>query len=58
MHAQEITASLAAPHIGVVATIHRNGTPHLTPNWYQYDGKVLTLITRADRLKYRHLQRQ
>jgi PPOX class probable F420-dependent enzyme len=41
----------------VVATVHRNGTPHLTPNWYRYDGKVLTLITRKDRLKFLNLQR-
>jgi PPOX class probable F420-dependent enzyme len=54
---QEIAASLAAPHIAVVATVHRNGTPHLTPNWYRYDGKVLTVITRTDRLKYLNLQR-
>jgi nitroimidazol reductase NimA-like FMN-containing flavoprotein (pyridoxamine 5'-phosphate oxidase superfamily) len=52
MNEQEITAYLAAPHIAVVATIYRNGHPHLTPNWYRYDGKVLTLITRKDRLKY------
>ena len=32
MNAQEITAYLAAPHIAVVATINRNGHPHLTPN--------------------------
>jgi PPOX class probable F420-dependent enzyme len=57
VNAQEITTHLAASHIAVVATIHRNGTPHLTPNWYRYDGKVLTLITRNDRLKYRNLQR-
>jgi PPOX class probable F420-dependent enzyme len=57
MNPQEITAYLAAPYIAVVATLNRNGTPHLTPNWYRYDGKVLTLITRTDRLKYRHLQR-
>jgi PPOX class probable F420-dependent enzyme len=54
---QEITTYLAAPHIAVVATIHRHGHPHLTPNWYRYDGKVLTFITRKDRLKYRNLQR-
>ena len=30
---------------------------NLTPNWYRYDGKVLTLITRTDRLKYLNLQR-
>jgi nitroimidazol reductase NimA-like FMN-containing flavoprotein (pyridoxamine 5'-phosphate oxidase superfamily) len=57
MNEQEITAYLAAPHIAVVATIHRNGHPHLTPNWYRYDGKALTLITRKDRLKYLNLQR-
>jgi PPOX class probable F420-dependent enzyme len=54
---QEIRAYLAASHIALVATISRNGTPHLTPNWYRYDGQVLTVITRKDRLKYRHLQR-
>jgi PPOX class probable F420-dependent enzyme len=54
---QEITAYLAASHIAVVATIHRNGHPHLTPNWYRYDGRVLTFITRKDRLKYRNLRR-
>ena len=57
MNEQEITAYLAAPYIAVVATVHRNGAPHLTPNWYRYDGQVLTLITRTDRLKYRNLQR-
>jgi PPOX class probable F420-dependent enzyme len=57
VHDQEITAYLAAPHIAVVATISRNGTPHVTPNRYRYDGQVLTLITRTDRLKYRNLQR-
>jgi PPOX class probable F420-dependent enzyme len=54
---QEITDYLAASHIAVVATINRHGHPHLTPNWYRYDGKVLTLITRTDRLKYLNLQR-
>ena len=57
MNEHEITAYLAASHIAVVATINRNGQPHLTPNWYRYDGKLLTLITRKDRLKYRNLQR-
>jgi PPOX class probable F420-dependent enzyme len=57
MNPQEIAASLDAPYIAVVGTISRNGAPHLTPNWYRYDGKVLTLITRTDRLKYLNLQR-
>jgi nitroimidazol reductase NimA-like FMN-containing flavoprotein (pyridoxamine 5'-phosphate oxidase superfamily) len=54
---QEITASLAASHMAVMATINRNGHPHLTPNWYRCDGQVLTSVTRNDRLKYRNLQR-
>jgi PPOX class probable F420-dependent enzyme len=54
---QEIAASLDAPYIAVVATISRNGVPHLTPNWYRYDEKVLTLITRTDRLNYLNVQR-
>ena len=57
MNPQEIAAYLDAPYIAVVATISRNGAPHLTPNWYRYDGKVLTLITRTDRLKYLNVQR-
>jgi PPOX class probable F420-dependent enzyme len=54
---QEIMTYLDAPYIAVVATLSRNGTPHLTPNGYRYDGKVLTLITRTDRLKYLNVQR-
>ena len=57
MNDQDIMASLDAPYTAVVATISRNGAPHLTPNWYRYDGKVLTLITRTDRLKYFNLPR-
>jgi PPOX class probable F420-dependent enzyme len=57
VHPQEIAAYLAASHIAVVPTISRNGTPHLTPNWYRYDGRVFTVMTRKDRLKYRNLQR-
>ena len=57
MTPQEITDYLAAPYIAVMVTLHRNGSPHVTPNWYRYDGTVLTFITRKDRLKYRNLQR-
>lgn len=57
MKPQEIMADLAASHMAVLATVNRNGHPHLTPNWYRYDGQVLTFLTRKDRLKYRHLQR-
>jgi PPOX class probable F420-dependent enzyme len=54
---REITTYLAASHIAVIATINRHGSPQLTPNWYRYDGRVLTFVTRKDRLKYLNLQR-
>lgn len=57
MTEQEIAQYLDMSHIAVMATIHRNGEPHLTPNWYRYNGRVLTFVTRHDRLKFRNLQR-
>jgi len=54
---QEIAQYLDMSHIAVMATINRNGEPHLTPNWYRYNGSVLTFVTRNDRLKSRNLQR-
>lgn len=53
----EITTFLSASHIAVMVTLYRDGRPHVTPNWYHYDGTALRFITRTDRLKYRHLQR-
>lgn len=57
MTEQEIAQYLDMSHIAVMATINRNGEPHLTPNWYRYNGRVLTFVTRHDRLKCRNLQR-
>ncbi|MGE3541970.1 MAG: TIGR03618 family F420-dependent PPOX class oxidoreductase [Candidatus Tectimicrobiota bacterium] len=57
MTPQELTDYLAPSYIAVIVTLHRDGRPHVTPNWYRYNGTALTFITRTDRLKYRHLQR-
>ena len=57
MEPQELTDYLAASHIAVMATLDRYGAPHLTPNWYRYDGCVLQFVTRTDRLKFLNLQR-
>ena len=48
---------LAPSHIVVVATIGRNGTPHLTPNWYVYAHDTLMISTTKERVKYRNLSR-
>ncbi len=57
MNKQEIAKFLAPSRIAVMATINRDGTPQLTPNWYHYDGTVLTFITTKERVKYLNLQR-
>jgi PPOX class probable F420-dependent enzyme len=48
---------LAPARIAVVATISKDGTPQLTPNWYWFDGKRLHVSTTKSRWKYKHLAR-
>jgi PPOX class probable F420-dependent enzyme len=57
MNQEEVAAFLFESRIAVMATINRDGTPQLTPNWYHYDGRVLTFVTTKERLKYINLRR-
>jgi PPOX class probable F420-dependent enzyme len=57
MNQEEVAEFLSESHIAVMATINRDGTPQLTPNWYHYDGSVLTFVTTKERLKYINLSR-
>jgi len=52
-----LEAFLKPSHIVIVATIGRNGTPHLTPNWYVYANETLMISTTKERVKYRNLRR-
>jgi PPOX class probable F420-dependent enzyme len=45
-------ASLAA-----LATIRKDGTPHVSPVWAEYDGEHVLLNTARGRLKERHILR-
>lgn len=57
MNQRDIAQFLAPSRIAVMATINRDGTPQLTPNWYHYNGTVLTFVTTKERVKYLNLQR-
>lgn len=57
MNHEAITQYLDASHIAVIGTISKSGVPHLTPNWYRYNGEVLTFVTTNERLKFTNLQR-
>ena len=43
--------------IAVVATIARDGTPQLTPNWYVFSDGRMAISTTKERVKHRNLAR-
>ena len=49
---EKIEAFLAEPRNVVVAGIRRDGRPHLSPNWFYWDGERLYVSTTRGRLKY------
>ena len=57
MDKQEISQFLAGTKMAVMATINKDGSPHLSPNWYYYDGERLSFVTTKERLKFFNLRR-
>jgi PPOX class probable F420-dependent enzyme len=48
----KIEAFLAEPRNIIVAGIRRDGRPHLSPNWFSWDGQRFYVSTTRDRVKY------
>jgi PPOX class probable F420-dependent enzyme len=48
----KVTAFLAEPRNIVVAGLRRNGEPHLSPNWFHFDGERFYVSTTRARAKY------
>jgi PPOX class probable F420-dependent enzyme len=48
----KIEAFLAEPRNVVVAGIRRDGRPHLSPNWFYWDGHRFYVSTMRSRVKY------
>ena len=57
MDQQEINQFVAEIRIAVMATINRDGSPQVTPNWYYYDGARLTFVTTKEMIKFSNLRR-
>lgn len=56
MTAEEMEAFLSEPQLAHIATVRRNGAPHLAPLWYEYvDGKVW-IITDDASVKMRNIR--
>jgi PPOX class probable F420-dependent enzyme len=49
---EKIEAFLAEPRNVIVAGIRRDGRPHLSPNWFYWDGQRFYVSTTRDRVKY------
>jgi PPOX class probable F420-dependent enzyme len=43
--------------LGVVGTIQADGSPHVVPVWYRYDGETVTIWTHAERGWVKNLAR-
>ena len=48
----KIAAFLAEPRNVIVAGIRRDGRPHLSPNWFYWDGERFFVSTTRGRVKY------
>jgi uncharacterized pyridoxamine 5'-phosphate oxidase family protein len=48
----KLKAFLAEPRNIVIAGIRRNGEPHLSPNWFSFDGEKFYVSTTRSRAKY------
>ncbi len=42
---------------GKLATIHRDGTPHVTPVWFLYEEGKFLVNTSEDRVKFKNIKR-
>jgi PPOX class probable F420-dependent enzyme len=49
---EKIEAFLAEPRNVVVAGIRRDGRPHMSPNWFYWDGERFYVSTTRSRAKY------
>ena len=57
MDAQDVNDFLSGIKMAVMATINNDGSPHLSPNWYYYDGAQLFFVTTKERKKFINLKR-
>lgn len=49
---EQLAAFLGEPRNMIVAGIRRDGRPHLTPNWFYWDGELFYVSTTRTRAKY------
>ncbi len=53
----KVEVFLKAKHFGKLATVMKDGSPHVTPMWYMLDRDKLIVNTSSDRVKYHNIRR-
>src|ERR1700722_13618299 len=53
----KIEAFLSEPRNMMVAGIRKDGRPHISPNWFHWDGERFYVSTTRSRVKYAILRR-
>lgn len=53
---QEIDAYLAGPHVAHFASIRADGTPHISPVWYQWEDGKVTVVSADAAVKTRNVR--
>lgn len=48
---------LKGTNFGKIASVHKDGSPHVTPIWYMLDGGRFIVNTTTGRVKYRNIVR-
>ena len=51
----EIGAYLREPHIADLATLRLDGSPHVAPVWYHYDGDKVMVVAERTAVKVRNI---
>jgi PPOX class probable F420-dependent enzyme len=54
----DISEFLQEPHVASLATIRPDGRPHVTPVWYEYDGREFIVSTLRETQKVRNVTRK
>jgi PPOX class probable F420-dependent enzyme len=57
MTEEELASFWREPNLARLATLRRDGTPHLVPLWYLHDGHALVMITGPGAAKVRNIRR-
>ena len=53
----KVESFLGGKHFGKIATVGKDGSPHVTPIWYMYAGGQLIVNTTTKRVKYYNIRR-